>query len=124
MSIVDHPAHYNAGKIEVIDAIDDWKLGFYEGNILKYVVRSRYKGNRLQDLEKAKWYLDRLISIEKEHEPVDHVEIKPIQDGKIYSDQHFYGEVPGYDETTSSNFNVVKPQQSFQKRSLALNRKP
>ena len=63
-------------------------------------------------------------SIEKEHEPADHVEIKPIQDGKIYSDQHFYGEVPGYDETTSSNFNVVKPQQSFQKRSLALNRKP
>jgi len=62
-------------------------------------------------------------SVEKEHEPADHVEIKPIQDGKIYSDQHFYGGVPGYDETTSSNFNVVKPQQSFQKRSLALNRK-
>jgi hypothetical protein len=68
MSIVDHPAHYNAGKIEVIDAIDDWNLGFYEGNILKYIVRSRHKGNRLQDLEKAKWYLDRLISIEKEDE--------------------------------------------------------
>jgi len=62
-------------------------------------------------------------SIEKEHEPADHVEIKPIQDGKIYSDQHFYGDLPGYDERTSSNFNVVKSQQSFQKRSIALNRK-
>ena len=68
MSTVNHPSHYNTGKIEVIDAIDDWGLGFYEGNIIKYIVRSRYKGNRQQDLEKAQWYLDRLIEIEKEND--------------------------------------------------------
>jgi len=61
-------------------------------------------------------------SIEKEHEPADHAEIKPIFDGKIFSDQHFYGDVPAYDETTSTNSNAVPAQQSFQKRSLALNR--
>mgnify|MGYP003628298658 CR=1 FL=1 len=66
MSNVDHPSHYNTGRIEVIDAIDDWGLGFYEGNIVKYVARSNHKGDRLQDLEKAIWYLGRLIKIEKE----------------------------------------------------------
>jgi hypothetical protein len=63
--MVDHPTHYNTGKIEVIEVIDDWKLGFYEGNIVKYVIRSNYKGNRVQDLEKAHWYLRRLIKKEK-----------------------------------------------------------
>ena len=66
MSSVDHPLHYNHGKIEVIDAIDSWRLGFYEGNIVKYIARSRHKGDRLQDLEKALWYLERLVSLEKE----------------------------------------------------------
>ena len=66
MSSVDHPSHYNHGKIEAIDAIDAWGLDFYEGNIVKYIVRSKYKGNRLQDLEKALWYLDRLVRLEQE----------------------------------------------------------
>tara|TARA_Y100001970_G_scaffold91895_2_gene116031 strand:+ start:3291 stop:3560 length:270 start_codon:yes stop_codon:yes gene_type:complete len=67
MSLVEHPGHYNMGKIEVIDAIDDWELGFYEGNIIKYIARSKHKGNRAQDLQKARWYLDRLIAIERKH---------------------------------------------------------
>jgi hypothetical protein len=58
---VDHPAHYNAGKIEVIDAIEDWKLGFHEGNVVKYVARAKHKGRELEDLKKAAWYLNRLI---------------------------------------------------------------
>ena len=61
---VNHPKHYNAGNIEVIDVIDDWHLGFYEGNIIKYVGRSQHKGQRLEDLKKAQWYLNRLIEIE------------------------------------------------------------
>ena len=60
--MVDHPSHYNQGKIEVIDAIEDWGLNFCEGNVIKYVARHRHKGTPLQDLKKAKWYLDRLIS--------------------------------------------------------------
>ncbi len=47
MSHVDHPQHYNAGQIEIIDAIDDWQLGFYEGNVVKYIARSKHKGKRL-----------------------------------------------------------------------------
>ena len=58
---VNHPSHYNAGKIEVIDAIDDWKLDFNAGNVVKYVARHQHKSNPLEDLKKARWYLDRLI---------------------------------------------------------------
>jgi hypothetical protein len=67
VSNVDHPTHYNQGKIEVIDAIEDWGLGFNDGNVVKYVSRSRHKGKPLEDLKKAKWYLEREIKrIEKE----------------------------------------------------------
>ena len=59
--MVDHPDHYNQGKIEVIDAIEDWDLNFNEGNVVKYVARHRHKINPLEDLKKAKWYLDRII---------------------------------------------------------------
>lgn len=58
---VDHPPHYNQGKYEVIDVIRDWGLDFSEGNVIKYVVRSRHKDDRLEDLKKARWYLDYLI---------------------------------------------------------------
>ena len=58
---VDHPDHYNAGSIEVIDAIEDWKLGFHEGNVVKYVARAELKGTKLKDLRKAHWYLTRLL---------------------------------------------------------------
>lgn len=65
-SEVDHPPHYTAGKIECIEAIEAATTGL-EGleavctaNVIKYVWRWKRK-NGLQDLEKAKWYLDRLI---------------------------------------------------------------
>ena len=61
MSSVNNPKHYNAGKIEVIDAIEDWNLGFHAGNVIKYVARHERKGKPIEDLEKAKWYIDRLI---------------------------------------------------------------
>ena len=58
---VDHPPHYNKGKIEVIEAIEDWDLNFSEGNVIKYVARHRFKSEPLEDLRKAQWYLTRLI---------------------------------------------------------------
>ncbi len=61
MSTVDHPAHYNTGKYEVIDVIEDWRLTFNAGNALKYIGRHAYKGEPIEDLEKARWYLDREI---------------------------------------------------------------
>ena len=62
---VNSPAHYNQGNIECIDAIKDVMSaeafqGFLRGNILKYIWRSNKK-NGTEDLEKARWYLDRLI---------------------------------------------------------------
>ena len=66
--IVNHPQHYTFGKIEVLDAIEDWQLDYHQGNIVKYIVRSDYKDNRLQDLKKAKFYLDRYIKLVEESE--------------------------------------------------------
>ena len=43
---VNHPSHYNQGNIEVIDAIDDWKLNFALGNVVKYVAQRRPQGAR------------------------------------------------------------------------------
>ena len=59
--LINNPDYYNTGKIKVIDAIQDWKLDFIEGNVIKYVVRSRHKSSRVGDLKKARWYLDYLI---------------------------------------------------------------
>ena len=58
---VVHPSHYNTGNIEVIDAIEDWRLGFNDGNVVKYIARAPHKGKQLEDLRKARWYLDREI---------------------------------------------------------------
>lgn len=63
---VNHPNHYTQGKYEVIDYIED-KLskeelqGYCVGNVLKYVSRFKHK-NGLEDLKKAEWYLNRLIT--------------------------------------------------------------
>lgn len=63
---VNHPPHYKQGKIETIDVITDitkqlpGDQGYLVGNIIKYVSRYQYK-NGVEDLKKAKWYLNRLI---------------------------------------------------------------
>jgi hypothetical protein len=59
--VVNTPAHYTQGSIEPIDYITGNQMDFLSGNIIKYVTRHRYKGNPLQDLEKAEFYLKRLI---------------------------------------------------------------
>lgn len=66
---VNHPSHYNHGGRETIDIIkdhledSDWNA--YQGgllfNVYKYIDRAPYKGKRLEDLNKARWYLDKLI---------------------------------------------------------------
>lgn len=61
-NMVNHPSHYNKGKIEVIDFIEDQGLSFHLGNVIKYVARAGSKGDKLEDLKKAQWYLDRYIN--------------------------------------------------------------
>lgn len=68
---VNSPSHYNTGKFEVIDIIEDRLTdeeleGYYMGNVLKYICRYKYK-NGMEDLKKAVWYINRLIK-RKENE--------------------------------------------------------
>ena len=65
--MVNHPPHYqSASGLEVIDIIDDFvpdPASYYKGNIIKYILRYEKK-NWVEDLEKARWYLNRLIACE------------------------------------------------------------
>ena len=63
---VNHPSHYAQGSIECIDAMkasmsDEAFKGLLKGNVIKYIWRYEKKVNPLEDLKKAKWYLERLI---------------------------------------------------------------
>ena len=66
---VNHPTHYNHNKhgIECIQAIqasmsDEEFRGYLKGNSIKYLWRYNYKGKPKQDLSKAQWYLNKLLS--------------------------------------------------------------
>lgn len=60
---VSKPRHYNMGTIQVLDYIMDQGFDFVEGNVIKYVSRYKYK-NGVEDLKKARFYLDKLIERE------------------------------------------------------------
>ena len=66
--VINHPSHYTRGKIEVIDFIEDQQLPYHLGNVIKYIARAGYKGDKLEDLKKARWYLDRYINKVMQHE--------------------------------------------------------
>lgn len=63
---VDHPAHYGGADnpYEAIKVIEAWDLGFCLGNAVKYISRAGKKdaAKEVEDLKKARWYLDREIS--------------------------------------------------------------
>jgi hypothetical protein len=64
--IVDHPKHYGGAeaKHEAISVIEEWRLCFHLGNVVKYISRAGKKPDQdtISDLKKARWYLDRYIS--------------------------------------------------------------
>lgn len=66
MSNVNHPSHYGGGEniYEAIKIIEHYNLGFCDGNALKYIVRAGKKdpSKHIEDLEKARWYIDRLLT--------------------------------------------------------------
>ena len=69
---VNHPGHYTNGDIECIDAIKASMTsgafcGYLKGNVEKYLWRYQLKKNPVEDLEKANWYLNRLIDEEKQN---------------------------------------------------------
>lgn len=64
---VQHPAHYTQGNIECIDAMEaqaspDEFSGYLRLTAVKYLWRFKHKGRALEDLDKARWFLDRLIA--------------------------------------------------------------
>jgi hypothetical protein len=64
--VVNNPDHYNTGNIECIDAIEESMSsvafkGYLKGNCMKYLWRYDYKGKQVEDLQKAQWYLARLL---------------------------------------------------------------
>jgi hypothetical protein len=59
--LVNSPAHYTKGGIETIDFIEAKQLDYNLGNVVKYISRANLKGNKLENLRKAKWYMDRAV---------------------------------------------------------------
>lgn len=70
---VHNPPHYKSGGIEVIDVIEAFELNFRLASVIKYVLRAGRKGDALEDLEKAAWYLDR--EIDKLYEQAEEGEV-------------------------------------------------
>ena len=66
--VINHPSHYTRGKIEGIDFIEDQQLPYHLGNATEYIARAGHKGDKLEDLKKARWYLDRYINEVMQHE--------------------------------------------------------
>lgn len=61
---INNPTHYVRSFIEPIDVTEAWGLGFHLGNVIKYIERAGHKdpSKKIEDLKKAKWYLDRYIA--------------------------------------------------------------
>ena len=68
------PDYYQRGNIEVTDFIIDQSMSFLEGNVVKYLCRYKEKSG-IQDLRKARWYIDKLID--------ERMKTKPLKEGKI-----------------------------------------
>jgi hypothetical protein len=60
--MVNSPPHYTYSRFETIEVIEEWGLDFCLGNTVKYISRAGHKGDFLEDLRKARWYLDRAIA--------------------------------------------------------------
>lgn len=88
-----NPAHYKSTKIEPIEVIEDWGLGFCLGNAIKYIARAGKKleqgmtpiDKEIEDLEKAAWYLNRHIETVKGcRDNVDMLSIETNNNGDEY----------------------------------------
>lgn len=96
---VSHPSHYNSGKFEVIDIIEEFTKDLKgiqatdTGNVIKYILRWKHK-NGLEDLEKAAWYLDHLI---------ENVKKKECDDKELTMSAGVHRALP---ENNISNFNI------------------
>jgi len=60
---INHPDHYVANGVEVIDFVEAYRLPFHLGAVVKYIARAGRKDSSeyIEDLKKAQWYLDRYV---------------------------------------------------------------
>jgi hypothetical protein len=107
---INHPPHYNQGKIEVFDYIKDCLTeeefrGYIKGNIIKYISRERYKG-KVEDLRKAEWYMKKYLQHHQESAhtvgPYGPRSTKPT-DQSITGALTPYGREKIYEELNSGN---------------------
>jgi hypothetical protein len=61
--MVNNPPHYTNGGVETINFIEAKGLDYHLGNVVKYITRAGKKDDELQDLKKARWYLERAIAV-------------------------------------------------------------
>ena len=61
--MVNHPPHYTAGGVETINFIEAKNLDYHLGNVVKYITRAGKKNDEIEDLKKARWYLERAIAV-------------------------------------------------------------
>jgi hypothetical protein len=59
---VNSPSHYKVGGIETIDFIEAKRLDYHLGNVVKYISRADHKDDKLENLKKAQWYLNRAVA--------------------------------------------------------------
>ena len=83
---VNNPSHYNTGNIECIEAIEESMTpeayrGYLKGNCMKYLWRYDYKGKPVEDLEKAQWYLAKLLNVVvfEEEKSVDFSDLRAVR---------------------------------------------
>lgn len=77
--IISHPAHYCHGRYEPKDVIRDWHLNFNLGNVVKYIARAGHKDDILQDLKKARQYLDFEIEALEEENTIYRNTVKELE---------------------------------------------
>lgn len=111
---VNKPAHYNTGSIECIEYLEDNLSserfrGYLEGNTKKYLHRFRYKGKAKQDLQKAQWYLDRLI--EAEDSPDTYV--KPSEEEDQYVIDYLLAELRSIRKTKAADEESRKVEEAL-----------
>jgi hypothetical protein len=66
IDLVNNPLHYQSGGMEAIDVIEAFQLPYHIGSAVKYLLRAGKKDNRLMDLQKAAWYINREIDRESD----------------------------------------------------------
>ena len=95
---INRPSHYAEGRqYEPIDVIADWELNYHLGNTLKYISRAGRKQNQLEDLKKARWYIDREIQSLEQPVPFEATYediVQGLVDNAVrgYEEPFYYGE--------------------------------